>query len=134
MNQFDSHMHRTLGGIVLGLALIGLVGCGSTPQPRPEVGQAERAVDQALATEGAMEHAPLEIQKARDKLNGARAAMHEERYADANRLADEALVDAELARAKAEAATLARNADELARTIERLREEAQIRVGTPPAP
>ena len=32
--------------------------------------------------------------------------MHEERYADARRFADEALVDAELARAKAEAATM----------------------------
>jgi hypothetical protein len=134
VNQFDSHMHRTFGGIVLGLALIGLGGCSSTPQPRPEVAQAERAVDQAIATDGATEHAALEIQKARDKLNGARAAMQEERYADANRLADEALVDAELARAKAEAATLARSADELARTIERLRDEAQTRVGVPPVP
>lgn len=132
MKKFDSDLQSTFGGAVLALALIGLAGCSSTPPPRPEVAQAERAVDYALTTEGTAEHASLETQKAREKLELARAALHEERYADAKRLADEALVDAELARAKAEAATMARNADELARTIERLREEAQVRVGAPP--
>ena len=131
MNPFDLQPHRRWSGMLLGVALAGVVGCSSTPPPRPEVAQAERAVDQAMATGGATEHAALEMQKAREKLELARAAMRDERYADARRFADEALVDAELARAKAEAATMARNAEELMLTIERLREEAQRGVGGP---
>lgn len=131
MNPFDLQPHRNWSGMLLGVVLAGVVGCSSMPPPRPEIAQAERAVDQAVATEGATEHAPLEMQKAREKLELARAAMHDERYADARRFADEALVDAELARAKAEAAAMERNAEELMLTIERLRDEAQRGVGGP---
>lgn len=113
---------------VAGALLLGAVACGSTPPPRVEMAQAQRAVDQAV-TENSGEFAALELQKAREKLSAARAEMDAERYPEARRLAEEALADAELARAKAEASRTARNADELAQTIERLREEAQMRGG-----
>lgn len=111
----------------LAIAALGLTtACSSMPPPRAEIAQAQRAVDQAV-TENSGEFAALELEKAREKLAAAQAEMHAERYPEARRLAEEALVDAELARARADASRTARNADELAQTIERLREEAQLR-------
>lgn len=120
------YVSRILAGAVVASA----VGCAGVPPPREELAQAERAVDQAMA-ENAVEFAALEVEKARDKLAQARAEMSTERYADARRLAEEALVDAELALAKADAAKTTRNADELAQTVQRLREEAQLRSRAP---
>lgn len=116
--------------LLAGACLIGTVGCAGTPPPRVELAQAQRAVDQAV-TENSGEFAALELEKAREKLAAAQVEMDAERYPEARRLADEALADAELARAKADASRTVRNADELAQTIERLREEAQTRGGAP---
>ncbi|HEY9199690.1 MAG TPA: DUF4398 domain-containing protein [Gammaproteobacteria bacterium] len=128
MNVFTEN--RYLFVAVLGMALACMSACSSTPPPRPQLAQAERAVDQAL-TDDASEFAALEVRKAREKLQMARTEMQKENYAEATRLADEALVDAELARAKAEATKAQRAADELAQTIERLRHEAQMRINQP---
>lgn len=128
MNVFTES--RYLLASVLGMAIVGLSACSSTPPPRPQLVQAEHAVDQAL-TDEASEFAALEVRKARDKLHMAQAAMQKENYVEATRLADEALVDAELARTRAEATKAQRAADELAMTIERLRHEAQMRVDEP---
>ena len=115
-----------------GACLIGAAGCASAPPPRAELAQAQRAVDQAV-TENSGEFAALELEKAREKLTAAQTEMDAERYPEARRLAEEALADAELARAKADASRTVRNADELAQTIERLREEAQARGSAPAA-
>lgn len=119
-----------LSRILAGAMLASAVGCAGVPPPREELAQAQRAVDQAMA-ENAVEFAALEVEKARDKLARARAEMSAERYADARRFAEEALVDAELALAKADAAKTTRNADELVQTVQRLREEAQLRSRAP---
>ena len=116
--------------VFAGALLVAAAGCASTPPPRAELAQAQRAVDQAV-TENSGEFAALELERAREKLTAAQTEMDAERYPEARRLAEEALADAELARAKADASRTVRNADELAETIERLREEAQARGSAP---
>ncbi len=75
-----------------------------------------------------MEFAALEVQKAREKLAMAQDAMREEDYEEAKRFSEQALVDAELAMAKADAGKAQHTARELERTIERLRDEAQFQI------
>ena len=63
----------------------------------------------------AADFAPIELQRARDKLGEARRMMAAEKYTEARRLAESALVDAELAEAKAESAMMRRTADQILR-------------------
>lgn len=79
-----------------------LTACAGTP-PRAAMARADLAVQQAI-NQGGPEHAPLEVDRARDKLTSARAAADDGEYTRARRLAEQATVDAELAQAKAEAA------------------------------
>jgi hypothetical protein len=64
------------------------------------------------------------LRLAQEKLDGARAAMAEEHHERARRLAEQALVDAQLAEARAEAESARHTAGELRRSIEALRVEA----------
>lgn len=126
MNRSALGIHRTMSVAVLGAALA-MSACSSTPPPRSELAQAERAVNEALS-ENAMEFAALEVQKAREKLALAQDAMRDEDYEEAKRFSEQALVDAELAVAKADAGKAQHTARELERTIERLRDEAQFQI------
>jgi hypothetical protein len=78
---------------------------------------------------GAVQYAPVELNRARDRLGLAQGAMREKKYPDAQRLAEEAVVDAKLAAMKAQAA----QADQAAAAVQRdqstLRNET-----TPPVP
>ncbi|MDT8386204.1 MAG: DUF4398 domain-containing protein [Thiogranum sp.] len=126
MNRSASDIQRTMSVVALGAALA-MSGCSSTPPPRSELAQAEQAVNEALS-ENAMEFAALEVQKAREKLALAQDAMRDEDYKEAKRFSEQALVDAELAVAKADAGKAQQSAQELERTIERLRDEAQLQI------
>jgi hypothetical protein len=67
---------------------------------------AQTAVTSAEQADAA-QHAPSDLDRARDKLIRAQAAMQEDDNTEARRLAEEALVDARLAEAKARAQTAA---------------------------
>lgn len=85
--------------------------------------QAELVV--AEAGQGkAPQYASSELSKARDKLDAAKRAMDAERYTEARRLAEQALVDARLAEAKAQAEQQRQILQELRKNIEALKEEA----------
>ena len=106
-----------------GLAcLIGLAGCASAP-PTVAISNAEIAIRKA-DTVGAAQHAPLELHVAREKLDSASQALEEGESEVARRLAEQALVDAELAEAKTRAAKARQNANEVAKTVDALRGEA----------
>jgi Domain of unknown function (DUF4398) len=89
-----------------------LAACASIPPPVQDVAEAERAV-QAAADAGAGTVAPAEFEKARGKLEAAKSALQAQQHLKARQLAEQALVDAELAQVTAEAEAGARAATEI---------------------
>jgi hypothetical protein len=89
----------------LSIAICGslLAACGSAPPAAPpELAVAASIVQEAERT-GAAQYAPVELNRARDKIAAARAALQRDDYPDAQRLASEAEADAKLSALKAQA-------------------------------
>jgi Domain of unknown function (DUF4398) len=101
------------------IALLTLAACTSVPAPVQDVAEAERAV-QAAADAGAETVAPTEFKKARGKLEAAKSALQAQQHLKARQLAEQALVDAELAQVTAEAEAGARAAAEIRAQIRSL--------------
>ncbi|QBQ55029.1 DUF4398 domain-containing protein [Nitrosococcus wardiae] len=108
--------------LVIAAGLWGLSGCASVPPPRKEMAEATLIVSEAQETE-APQYAPVELRTARNKLSAAESAMAEEDYKKARRLAEQALVDAQLAEAKSQAEIQRQQVEELRKSIEMLRRE-----------
>lgn len=89
--------------IMLILTLAQLTACASAPAPDNSFADAQAAIKRAESM-GAIEHAPLELRFARERLAGARLALEERNNARALRLLDEVQINSELAIAKAAAA------------------------------
>lgn len=111
-------------GITLICGALGLGGCSAAQPPTATVAQAELAVQQAGQSK-APEYASGELSTARQKFDSAKRAMEAERYEEARRLAEQALVDAQLAETKADAENAKQAAQELRKAIESLRAEAE---------
>jgi hypothetical protein len=97
--------------------------CGTPRQPIQAVGRAEEAVHQADVG-AAPEEAPAELQLARDKLARAEKALQQGDHGQARRLAEEAVVDAQLADAKADSAESRASVEAAQRTLDSLRTES----------
>ena len=83
--------------MLLLLSVFGLTACGTKyPPPDSQVTMATSAISQAESI-GAYESAPMELKAAREKLEQARMAMQKEDNLTAQRLAEQAMVDASLA-------------------------------------
>ncbi|MFA5496355.1 MAG: DUF4398 domain-containing protein [Porticoccaceae bacterium] len=81
--------------------LLALGACASAPvAPNRSLQAAEQAINSAEQARVA-DYASLELSQARDKLAAAQVAVQQEEMALAKRLADESLVEAQLATAKA---------------------------------
>lgn len=116
---------RACRPMLIAVSAVIAVGCtGNIKPPQSELSKAELAVNQAADSQ-APQVEPVEFRKAREKLDEAKAAMNLEKYEEARRLAEQALVDAQLAEARAQAADARRAAEELRETIEKLRQEAE---------
>jgi hypothetical protein len=102
---------------------LGFMGCSAGKPPTAALSQAELAVREANDST-APQHAALELQMAREQLDGAQQAMQDKAYETARRQAEKALVNAQLAEAKAETASARQAAAELRQSIESLRREA----------
>lgn len=110
-----------LGALALGV----VAGCSSVPEvTKDRVARSETTVQQAEQTVGRSEAGALELQRAKDNLAQARAALKKEQREPAERYAQLAQLDAELAVAKSQSAAARRAADELLASIKTLREEA----------
>ncbi len=109
-------------------SVIGLSGCSAGRPPTAELAQATLAVQEADKSE-APHYAPAELRLARQELDLAQHAMRAKEYTTARRLAERALVNAQLAAAKAETEQTRQAAAALQRSIESLRQEAE-----PPVP
>jgi hypothetical protein len=102
-----------------------LAGCGSVSEVTKErVARSETTLQQAEQTVGRSEAGALELQRAKDNLEQARAALNKKEGEKAERYAQLAQLDAELAVSKSQSASARRAADELLASIKTLREEA----------
>lgn len=111
-------------GLIITLAL-GTGACSTAKPPMAALAKAELGV-RAAGEARAADLAPMDLQSAREKLEGAKQAMAAGRHEDARRLAESAQVEAELAEAKAEAEIMRHAADELRKRIDVLRMEAEL--------
>ena len=106
--------------MVAGCLLLGLSGCANEALNQ-QLATTREAVDQAKMV-GAAETAPAEFDVAVDKLNRATAAATERHAEEATRLAQQAQVDANLARAKTDSTQARIAAAELTKSNQILRE------------
>ena len=111
--------------VVLAFATL-LGGCGTTnlvsPQLTASIATADQAVKQARA-EDSQEFAPLELQMAEQKMKDAHIALAKKNPERAGRLADEAMIDAQLASIKSRNAKQQEVVRELQQSIQALRNE-----------
>ncbi|WP_228518890.1 DUF4398 domain-containing protein [Methylophilus sp. 13] len=102
--QAKSHRLLSWGLASAFTALLLLSGCASTPKPPTS---ALQAAEQAIASAeraSVADYAAVELSTARDKLSAAHSAVQEQKMILAQRLAQQARADAELASALAEVA------------------------------
>lgn len=110
------------------LLLLLLTACASAPPAAPVIQTSAASVDAARSA-GATDMAAVDLNNARAKLDRARALSQAGNQREATRLAHEADVDAQLARAKAGAERSKRAVAELDASLQSLRDE--INRGTP---
>lgn len=107
----------------LAAAVLLAAGCGGTAErPDQDLARAEAGISQAEQG-GAEQYGAIELQSARDKLERARAAVAEEEMATAERLAEQAALDADLAAARTRSGKAELAVKELENSIAVLREE-----------
>jgi len=105
-----------------GVLALSLSACSSPPKPKAELAMARSAL-QAAESAGAQEYAPIEFRKARGKQTEADKAVSREEYRRAKRLSSEAIVDAELAKAKSEAERSRLALQEVQNSVQLMRQE-----------
>jgi hypothetical protein len=102
-----------------------LVGaCASGSPPVVKLANVERDIVRAREN-SAMVHAPLELRLAEEKLAEAKALMNQKKYVAAERLLDEALVDANLAEAISGTEKERINSTKMRETVDALRKEIE---------
>ena len=111
--------------ILLCAASVVLLGaCRSAgPPPTTQMAQARTALEQAQEA-GAGEYAAMDLRRAQQKFEEARAALSNRQHVRARRLAEQAAVDAELASIRARSAKTQEAVTELRESIRALQQEA----------
>ena len=100
-----------------------LAACASVPPPVEQMAVSKSAVDRASSSPNAVEAAPVELQRAREKLDRAQRAMTEKDYVLARRMAEQAEVDARVAESRASSARGERALKEVQESSRALQEE-----------
>jgi hypothetical protein len=117
----------------LALTAVLIAGCGGVSQVTKErVARSDTSVQQAQQTVGNSEQGAIELQRAKENLDHARQAVKDGKEQPAERYAQLAQLDAELAVSKSQSASARRAADEVLASIKQLRQEAQRSSGAPP--
>lgn len=110
--------------MLVAAALAVLAGCGGVSQlTKDRVARSETALRQAQQTLGNSESGAVEMQRAREHLEQAQAALQKDQDEAAQRHARLAELDAELAVAKSQSASARRAAEELQASLRTLRQE-----------
>jgi hypothetical protein len=118
---------RNAMAVALGVGiLVALSACSSVSELATErVAQSETSVQQAQQTVGKSESGAVELQQARDKLSAAKAALAKSQGPEAERLAAQAHLYAELAVARSQSADARKAANEVLASLETLRQETE---------
>ena len=114
--------------ILVGTSLffgVTIMGCsGKMAVQTEKIANAEKAIADARESNATV-NAPLDLRLSEDKLNQAKAAIAEKEYEKAARLVDEAIIDADVARAKTRAAKAKQISDEMRETIDTMSREIE---------
>ena len=134
LRDLSLHLQILPRGMLTVTALAGLLmltACASTPMPPTEALQAaELAITNAEEARVA-DYASPELGEARAKLTAARTAIQQEKMVEAQRLAEQSRVDAQLATAKAEMLKAKTVNDEMLKNTSTLKQEMQRNTGEP---
>jgi chromosome segregation ATPase len=130
-------LHIKLAPVYLALAVVA-AGCSSgvSELTKDRVSRSEVAVQQAQQAIGNSEVGAVELQAARDDLDRAHQALAGKKDELAQRYAQRAQLDSDLAIAKSQSASARKAADELSASIQTLKQETQRGVNrdeTPPS-
>ena len=113
--------HRTWTICVL-ISFLTLAGACAGIAPIEKMAKLDSQIESARQAE-AIVYAPLELKFAEDKYKKAQIAIEDKDYEKANRLADEAFLDAQLAEEKAMSAQAKQEAQEMRESVDALRSE-----------
>lgn len=118
---------RNAMSVALGAGiLVALSACSSVSELATErVAKSETSVQQAQQTVGKSEKGAVELQQATDKLNAAKTALAKSQGPEAERLAAQAHLYAELAVARSQSADARKAANEVLASLETLRQETE---------
>ena len=109
---------------VMGAALA-LGGCASPGEPpESELRSAEASIQQAVSSD-AREFEPVLLNQAQNKVADAEELIEQEKYQQAERLLEQASVDAQLAGARSSTAKAEAAVEEINRSIESLRQRIE---------
>ena len=114
-----------LATLVLGSSLV-LAGCAGNP-PSEQYAVTQSAVNSAVSA-GGTEFAAVEMKSAQDQLKQAELAMHDKKYDEARRLAEQAEWDARVAERKAQAAKAEKAVQDAKQGVQELRQEGMRNV------
>ncbi len=110
--------------LVVAIAAL-LVACaGPGPKPDSELQAAESSVQQAEAAD-ARKFEPVLLNQSQNKVADARELMDQEQYRQAERLLEQAAVDAQLAAARSETEKAQRAVAEINRSIDELQDQLE---------
>ncbi|AHI28042.1 DUF4398 domain-containing protein [Marinobacter similis] len=110
--------------LVIAIAAL-LVACaGPGPKPDSELQAAESSVQQAEAAD-ARKFEPVLLNQSQNKVADARELMDQEQYRKAERLLEQAAVDAQLAAARSETEKAQRAVAEINRSIDELQDQLE---------
>jgi non-homologous end joining protein Ku len=103
-----------------------LSGCsGLKASSQLKISEGDKVVKE-VKNSNASANAPSELRAAEDKLGQAKAAFDRKDYGDAYTLAEQALVDADYARAKGSTEKVKKEAEALSQNIRTLRQEIEV--------
>ncbi|KAF0863135.1 DUF4398 domain-containing protein [Pseudomonas sp. LD120] len=119
-SSFTSLRGLKLAALALASSMV-LVGCAGNP-PSEQYAVTQSAVNSAVSA-GGTEFAAVEMKSAQDKLKQAEIAMHDKKYDEARRLAEQAEWDARVAERKAQAAKAERALKDSQKGVQELRQE-----------
>lgn len=111
--------------LVIAVFASSLIACaGPGPRPDSDLQHATSAIDQAESAD-AREFEPVLLNQARNKLADARELLDREKHRQAERLLEQAAVDAELAAARSETEKARQAVKEINGSIRKLRQELE---------
>ena len=119
-SSFNHLRGLKLAALAIGTSFV-LAGCAGNP-PTEQYAVTQSAVNSAVSA-GGTEYAAVEMKAAQDKLKQAELAMHDKKYDEARRLAEQAEWDARVAERKALAAKADLALKDSQKAVQELRNE-----------